>query len=96
MRKWWLSGDLKDKAVVGQVNLGVMVGDKTVRSKKDQKQNLMCQEFNDFCPQSSGEPPGAFEWEPMTQKAGRTAGRLQGHGDLSVDYGEGVDEFKRH
>lgn len=68
MRKWWLSEDLKDKAIVDQVNLGAMVGDKAVRSKKSQKQNLMYQECNDFCPQSSGEPPGVFKRETMTQK----------------------------
>lgn len=59
------------------MNLGAMVGDKAVRSEKGQKQNLKCQEFNDFCPQSSGEPPGAFKCEAMTPKAGGTAGRYR-------------------
>ena len=31
------------------------------------------------------EPPGVFKSKSTTQKAGRTAARLQGNGDLSVD-----------
>lgn len=55
----------------------------------------MYQEFR-FLSSEQWRPTRSFEARDYDSEAGRTAGRLEGHVDLNVDQGEGVDGFKRH
>lgn len=55
----------------------------------------MYQEFR-FLSSEQWRPTGSSKERDYDSEAGRTAGRLEGHVDLNVDQGEGVDGFKRY